>query len=114
MDRLAAYSQIIKSELAERANIVNTDFPSIRFRLIYNECQTDFILIRFGWHDHYYRHHVVFHLEIIENQVWIHQNNTDVPLRQILVEKGIPESSIVLGFLSELERTFDEPLTVES
>ena len=104
MDRITTYKEILRTELEERAVLINSDFPNIKFHLIHNEELTEFVLIRFGWHEYRYRHHIVFHFQIIEDKIWIHQNNTDVEIGTILAEKGIPKSNIVFGFVGELER----------
>ncbi|MEM9887869.1 MAG: element excision factor XisI family protein [Bacteroidota bacterium] len=104
MDRIEVYKEVLKEELEDRATVINSDFPDVRMHLIHNESLTDFILIRFGWHEHSYRHHVVFHFQIIDDKIWLHQNNTDVPIGEILAEKGISKSDIVIGFIGELER----------
>lgn len=104
MDRMSTYKEILKEELEDRATIINSDFPDVKHHLIYNEDQTDFILLRFGWHEYTYRHYVIFHFQFIGDKIWLHQNNTDVPIGEILAEKGIPKSKMVIGFLGELER----------
>lgn len=95
----------MEEELEDRATIVNPDFPNVKHHLIYNEDQTDFILARFGRHEYTYRHHVIFHFQFIDDKIWLHQNNNDVSIGEVLAEKGIPKADMVIGFISELERS---------
>ena len=42
-------------------------------------------------------HHIVMHIDIINEQVWIQANNTDRLTAEDLVQAGIPPEAIVLG-----------------
>jgi hypothetical protein len=42
----------------------------------------------------------MFHFQIIDGKVWIHENRTDIDLIEVFTEKGIAKSDIVLGFVA--------------
>ncbi|MEM0994751.1 MAG: element excision factor XisI family protein [Bacteroidota bacterium] len=104
MDRITRYKEILKQELEKRAAIKVSYSPHVKNHLIINEEETDSMLLRFGWMGHRYRYLVVFHFQIIGDKIWLHQNNIDVEIGEILAEKGIPKSSTVIGFVGKLER----------
>lgn len=47
-----------------------------------------------GWQDDEFIHEWVFHIEIRDNKVWIHEDLTDANIGQILIDAGIEESDI--------------------
>jgi hypothetical protein len=46
----------------------------------------------------------MFHLQIKNNKIWIHEDRTDFDIAGRLVDAGIPKSDIVLGFVEPLVR----------
>lgn len=72
-----------------------------------NKDESEFILLVMGWSKKKYKHGVVFHFEIKGDKVWLHANHTDIDIGERLAEKGIPKSDIVLGFVSEWQRTLE-------
>lgn len=65
-----------------------------------------FQLLSIGWHNNRFIYTIAFHFDIIDNKVWIQQNNTDVLIADELNEKEIPKEDIVLGFLSQDARAY--------
>lgn len=103
MDRVATYQETVKEilELQKDATVSPSDLEK---HLVMNENQDEFVLLIFGWYDELYRHSVLFHLEIREDKIWIHQNNTDVDIARRLVDAGVPDTHIVIGFVDPLMR----------
>lgn len=44
---------------------------------------------------------VAFHLDLIADQVWVQANNTDWDFSEDLLERGVLEADIVIGWLPE-------------
>lgn len=40
---------------------------------------------------------MLLHLEIREGKIWIQENNTDILVAEILLEKGVKRDDIILG-----------------
>lgn len=59
-----------------------------------------YMLLRTGWYSpKEFVNHIVIHFHIAQDgKVWLLENNTDLPITEELVKKGIPYSDIVLGF----------------
>jgi hypothetical protein len=51
-----------------------------------------------GWQKSKFIYDVVFHFDIKNGQIWIQQNWTDLKLRQELVERGVANEDIFVGF----------------
>ena len=71
----------------------------IEKQLIINKEETQFLLMAVGWHKGLYTHYVVFHIELKEEKVWLHENRTDSNIANELVIAGIPAEKIVLHFV---------------
>lgn len=67
-------------------------------QLIYNEQQGHYLLLAVGWHGKQYWHHVILHLELRDDKIWIHYDYTERGIAEELVAAGIPQKTIVLGF----------------
>lgn len=104
MDLKTSYQQIVRKELEYQASIRIANAPDVKQHLVINDSNLEFVLLILGWKGKSYRHTVLFHVEIKENKVWIHQDNTDIGIAAVFAEKGIPKSEIILGFLPWYER----------
>ncbi|MEM6701025.1 MAG: XisI protein, partial [Bacteroidota bacterium] len=65
-------------------------------------------VVTMGWDKDVFIHDCPIHLDIINDKIWIQQNNTELDLAEILVEKGVDRSEIVLGFLSPKLREYTD------
>lgn len=104
METIEKYKQIILEELNYRCSIPIINAPNLERQVIINKDQTEFLLLSKGWHKKHYRHNLIFHIEIKDQQVWVHADKTDVGIASKFVENGIPAQDIVLGFLPEYAR----------
>ena len=50
----------------------------------------------------------IIHLQIKGNKVWVHEDNTDLGIAEVIAKEGIPKSKIVLGFLPTHSREVSE------
>jgi hypothetical protein len=57
-------------------------------------------LLATGWtNNNQFFDNILIHFQIKpDGKIWLWENNTEIPVAQILVEMGIPKSDIVLGF----------------
>jgi len=64
--------------------------------LIHNHFQ----LVRMGWHGGQFYFRVLLHFNIHPEtgNIWVQQNNTEIPLDLELGALGVPKSHLVLGF----------------
>ena len=107
MDKIKKYKNILLKEMQHQAAIPFGNAPELHRHLMVGQNEDEFILILKGWQDETYRHGVIFHFQIIEDKVWLHENNTDIDIGSKLAQLGIPKSDIILGFVSNLEKTVE-------
>ncbi len=67
-----------------------------------------FQLLLKGWVGYQYTFKIAFHLDIINDKVWIQQNNTEFKIADELVEMGVLKTDIVLGFILPQQRQYTD------
>jgi hypothetical protein len=103
MEKVEKYKEIVLEEMKYRGGATSVD-KIMKRHLIVNEEKTDFLILSMGWRNDVFIHHVVYHIQIKGEKIWILQNNTDVDLGELFEDEGVPRQDIVIGFLNEAER----------
>jgi hypothetical protein len=95
MDKLQQYRQIIQQVLTEQAHPYSHS----------NDVETEIVCdIE---HDHYQlAYSLILHFDIRDGKIWIQYNGTETAIAQVLTDRGVPASDIVLGFHSPFKRQF--------
>jgi hypothetical protein len=97
--------QILLSELNKRASRRASNMPLVQRQLVVDADYRHFVLMAFGWAKSRYIHQCLIHVELIADKIWIHEDLTDPGIVEALRENGIPSRDIILGYVSELERS---------
>ncbi len=98
MDKVAKYRKIIKNILLEQASYTADDLE-IEDVPILDEKTDNYILSSIGWHSNNRRQHgYPIHIRIKEDKVWVEWDGTDQEIVQQLIDNGIDENDIVLGW----------------
>ena len=96
MEKLKEYRQHIKNLLQQHARIVWD--KRIQAQTIFDLENDHYQLIYVGWRDQNRIYGPVLHLDIINGKIWIQQDGTEVGIANELLELGVPNHDIVLGF----------------
>jgi XisI protein len=104
MDKINQYQQILCELLLKYASIKKSITPHVKAQMIADKENHHYQLVSVGWHNNKFMYTIAFHFDIIDGKIWIQQNNTDSMIADELLEKGVPASDIVLGFISEKVR----------
>lgn len=94
MDRVNKYHQIVCQFLEDFAN----DDPEAQ--LIFDKERDRYLVMHVGWRKDYRIYGCAIQLDIIEGQVWIQNNSTEVYVDRELIKLGIAPKDIILGFRS--------------
>lgn len=98
MDQLEHDRQIIKTVLQPYAKIKYA-YDDIQNRTVFDPETDQYLIVSTGWSQEKHRiHGCLIHLEIIDGKVWIQRDGTEVGIANELIEAGIPQERIVLGF----------------
>lgn len=94
MDRINEYRQIVHEFLEDFAeNDENA-------QLIFDLARDRYLVMHNEWRDNYRIYGCAMQLDIIESQVWIQHNSTEIYIDRELIQRGISSKDIILGFRS--------------
>ena len=107
MDKIANYRAVIKKILTYYANTripANNPNPP-GYQLIFDEQGDHYLLYRTTWKEELRRiHFCVFHLDIINDKIWVQEDATDYDIVGELEANNIPKEEIVLAFHAPYKR----------
>ncbi len=107
MDNNLIYQKAIQTLLSEYQIYLsgaNQQEKDDRIKIVADTQNHHYQLLIAGWKADKYRFKVLFHLDIIDDKIWLQQNDTEFAIADELVEKGISRADIVLGFLPQHHR----------
>ncbi len=64
------------------------------------------MLLRTGWDEEAFLHHVIMHFDIKAGKIWIQAHNTELDVGKALTDRGVPAADIVVGFQPERYRAY--------
>ena len=105
-NRIENHQTVLSQLLNEYGRMPKSLMPNVKYQVIIDLERNQFQLLSTGWHNGRYIYHVAFHFAIIENKIWLLQNNTDLLLADELVERGVLPTEIVLGFIAPDVRAY--------
>lgn len=108
MEKIETYKNIIQEELEYRQSNKISNAPELSRHLVMNDDRTEFILLDVGWFNMRYISDIIFHIGIVNNKVWVHNDYTDIGIADYFVKGGIPKSDIVLAFLPKYAQELSE------
>lgn len=107
MDKLTQYTQLIKQILLQHAEYMpNTGH--VETVPLFDDAHHNYVLLDFGWNRLGRVHAVPLHLRLREGKIWVERDTTDAGIVERLLEAGVPEQDIVLGFYRPERRKLTE------
>ena len=97
MDNLSRYRKAIKKVLSHHAEYTPSH-GQIETNPIFDTRKDHYLLVDSGWDRTGRVHAVVLHLCIKNDKVWIERDGTQEGITEELLNSGIPQTDIVLGF----------------
>jgi XisI protein len=94
MDKVNEYRQIVQEFLA---NFAKNDANA---QLIFDLDRDRYLVMHNEWRGENRIYGCAMQLDIIDNQIWIQQNNTEIYVDRELIQRGVPPKDIILGFRS--------------
>jgi hypothetical protein len=84
----------------------NVELDEIYEQLIIDEQRNHFAIMNVGWEGTKRIYYPIFHLDIINDKIWIQEDATDFDIVGALEARGVPKSDIVLAFHSPSKRPY--------
>ncbi|MEY3240389.1 MAG: hypothetical protein RIR11_1827 [Bacteroidota bacterium] len=106
MDKVAQYKQIVRSVFTYIASLIPSD-NKVETQIITDDEHGHYVLFSVGWEQDDYREYAPFaHIDVKDDgKVWIQHDGTDLVIAQMLMDEGITQADIVLGFRAPFIRT---------
>ena len=97
MDKLAKYREVVKS-IVERYGTFQSSVGNVETYAVCDQRNDNYLVIDVGWLAFGRQHAMPIHIRIKNGKVWVEWDGTDQEIVQQLIDAGIPESDIILGF----------------
>jgi hypothetical protein len=106
MDKLMQHKKMVRELVEEVGSQSDLSAKSIDTQLITDDEHGHYLLYFNGWRDEESRTYGCFlHIDVADDgKVWLQYDGTDLIIAQLLQEKGIPKTDIVLGFQAPYKR----------
>ncbi len=105
--KLKKYENAILDILKEYAEIKYANVDGGNYLIADKEHQR-YQVLTIGWQGTSYVHDCPMHFDIIDGKIWIQQNMTEWEVGDMLEERGVLKSDIVIGFLSPESRAYSK------
>ncbi len=104
MDRLDFFRQSIRHLLTEYAKLV-TQNDGIEAQTIFDTEHDHYLLVHVGWRGNFQQiYGPAMHFDIKDGKVWVQYDSTDFDPVGELLEMGLKQDEIVLGFHAPYKR----------
>lgn len=108
MDRIIFFQNTIVEILKDNADYYKGTTNPLNILVLNDKENNHFQLLMQGWQDEVYIFQCLFHLDIIEEKIWIQWNDTDFPIEDELIKQGVTSDEIVLGLKHPKFRTYTD------
>ncbi|NEO82991.1 MAG: XisI protein [Spirulina sp. SIO3F2] len=106
MDKIQKYQHIIREILHDQAHPYGHS-DDVDTLVICDTEHDHYQLSYIGWEGQQRIFNLILHFDIKDGKIWIQHNGTETAIAQVLVEKGVEQSDIVIGFHSPFKRQFN-------
>jgi hypothetical protein len=107
MVKIKKYQKFILESLREYAKIKYSNVDAVN-QLVADKKNHQYQIMTVGWDNGTFIHDCPIHLAIINNKIWIQWNMTEIDFGKVFVDRGVPKSDIVIGFLAPEIRAYSE------
>lgn len=82
--------------------------PEVEVLPLFDTVHDNYLLVDGGWRGIERIHHIIAHIRIHNDKIWVEADNTNVEIVQQLLDYGIAKAEIVLAFYSPQKRHLTE------
>lgn len=109
MDKLNQYQTIVKQALTEYGTLLQSPpAPPYDIALIFDDQHNHYLIREIGWTDKGRVRQTILHLTIRNGKIWVEEDWTEEGVATFLVQHGVPQKDIVLGFQPPDIRQYSE------
>lgn len=101
------YQQAVKAFMQDITAFFGRD-KKLQTQLIMDTERDHYQMVRLGWQGEHRLYNCSIHLDIIDDQIWIQCNNTEILIDEELERFGVPKSDVIIGFLPPTMRELNK------
>jgi hypothetical protein len=105
MDRIKEYQQLIKEVLREIAKEIPVE-KDIVVELTFDDENGHYYIVETGWQGYRRIHGILIHCSLRDGKVYVEHDGTSAGVADMLLERGVPYSDMVIGFHHPSERHY--------
>lgn len=106
MDKIKQYQSCIEKVMERYRHFKAEGYDEWEMQLVKDDVNRHYYIMRVGWKAAHRMYKVLFHIDIKENKLWIQEDWIEQGVANLLVDMGIPPSSIVLAFHPPYKRPY--------
>ena len=104
MGKVKRFQQIIFQVLEDYKGRFKQSSKEINGLIVADREAHHYQFLWLGWEEERHIFSVMVHISIIDGKIWIQHDNSEVGFANLLADKGIPKSDIVLGYFPPAHR----------
>ncbi len=98
MDNTKKYSTIVQKVFEEFVATRKSSRNEIQTLLLCDAVRHHYQIVRMGWRNEQQVFNVIFHIDIIDEKIWIQRNMSDYDIVGDIEAQGVSKKDIVLAF----------------
>lgn len=108
MDKVTQYQKYILEALEEYKSQFRQISADLHNYILADEKNHHYQFLWIGWKHKKHIFSVSIHIDIIDGKIWIQKDDTEIGFANLLVDRNIPKSDIVLAYYSPAHRKLTE------
>ncbi|MEK7254600.1 MAG: XisI protein [Bacteroidota bacterium] len=106
MEKVKKYRSLVREIIqSEYESLLDNPNKAVKPLFIQDEKNGHYMLCLDGWQGARRIYGCSIHVEVTgQGKIWLHLDETDLQIGQMLLEKGVPKKDIVPGFISPVRR----------
>ena len=106
MDKTIEYRNIVQKVLSNFVSQRENMSTPIQTQLLADTVNDHYQVLRTGWRDDIQVFNVIFHIDIIDEKIWLQRNISDYDIIDDIEQEDVPKSDIVLAFHAPIMRPY--------
>ncbi|MEM7184374.1 MAG: element excision factor XisI family protein [Spirochaetota bacterium] len=102
MDKKDKYRNIVTEVTEFYASLQPEGDEGIQMQEVLDSKNDQYLVFAIGWDGERRVHDCVMHIALEDGKVLIQEDTTDLPVSQVLEEKGVDREDLVLGFYKRI------------
>ncbi len=112
MDKIKHLREAVRKSLLEWQEFltprIEPENQKLEAKIVFDDENNSYLLLFSGWKAGQRVHSLLIHIEIINDKIWIQEDNTEEGVAIDLEKHGVAKSDIVLGFQPPNIRSYTE------